>query len=457
ALILRFIAAALRDDPPVRALDQWRLGGDRRSPWLKKVKVGDEEYSVGDVIVVPIGKDEATGKTGPDLPDHPRDVPEDAMIADYFWFAKIISINFGEDNVHVQWFEHSSKTMLEDVSDARELFLTKICNNVGLKSIAGKVKAIQLPPNQPVLEPGLRTVFYYKFVYDKKEATFMDIPPLPVFDSPPDNCMCCAFQEQVAYDEFREIENGIVLKGVGYHIHDFVYIRSSDGPCKIGQITSIARPKRARDAVFSATVRRLGLFGSLSILPPGKFKDERELFMTDEKETVSTDDLIQVCYVAHGDILEDKAAWCQASPDHFYVRFYFPTLSPCSWGQCRQVAHEELLVCSYCLQEKIKEQHDWKQFASRSPLFILDPFAGVGALSQGLESAGGIKTTHAIEISPSAAFTFGKNSSDTVVYNQCANEMLRYTVKYHKGLLDATDQPKHLSEELVFLVSLTLA
>ncbi|EEB88257.1 hypothetical protein MPER_14006, partial [Moniliophthora perniciosa FA553] len=40
-----------------------------------------------------------------------------------------------------------------------------------------------------------------------------------------------------------------------------------------------------------------------------------------------------------------------------------------------------------------------------------------------------IKVTHAIEISPSAAKTYKNNSPDTIVYNQCINEMLKYTVK----------------------------
>ncbi|EIN08885.1 S-adenosyl-L-methionine-dependent methyltransferase, partial [Punctularia strigosozonata HHB-11173 SS5] len=44
-----------------------------------------------------------------------------------------------------------------------------------------------------------------------------------------------------------------------------------------------------------------------------------------------------------------------------------------------------------------------------------------------MQDAGLLKVTHAIEILPSACQTIRANSPQTIVYNQCANEMLRYT------------------------------
>jgi len=40
---------------------------------------------------------------------------------------------------HVHWFEHSSKTYLEEVSDSRELFMTQVCDDVPFGDILGKV------------------------------------------------------------------------------------------------------------------------------------------------------------------------------------------------------------------------------------------------------------------------------------------------------------------------------
>ena len=53
-------------------------------------------------------------------------------------FAKIIYIK--RDLVHVQWYEHASETLMGEVSDPQELFLTKICDNVAYQFVVGKVK-----------------------------------------------------------------------------------------------------------------------------------------------------------------------------------------------------------------------------------------------------------------------------------------------------------------------------
>jgi len=56
-------------------------------------------------------------------------------------FAKLISItdNLGRKMAHIHWFEHSSKTYLEEVSDPRELFMTQVCDDVPFADILGKV------------------------------------------------------------------------------------------------------------------------------------------------------------------------------------------------------------------------------------------------------------------------------------------------------------------------------
>lgn len=56
-------------------------------------------------------------------------------------FAKLISItdHLGKKMAHVHWFEHSSKTYLEELSDTRELFLTRVCDDVPFADVLGKV------------------------------------------------------------------------------------------------------------------------------------------------------------------------------------------------------------------------------------------------------------------------------------------------------------------------------
>ncbi|THH08718.1 hypothetical protein EW146_g8903 [Bondarzewia mesenterica] len=138
ALVVQFVRTALEDKKPIRSRPEWRR--KPRSPWLNTVRVGDAVYSIGDVVVVPIGEQ----RPAIELPNGPEDVPPTARIADYFWFGKIVFISGEYNTVHIRWFEHSSKTFLGEISDARELFLTHVCDTLDLQLIAGKVSVVHL-------------------------------------------------------------------------------------------------------------------------------------------------------------------------------------------------------------------------------------------------------------------------------------------------------------------------
>ncbi|THH07097.1 hypothetical protein EW146_g9422 [Bondarzewia mesenterica] len=133
--------------------------------------------------------------------------------------------------------------------------------------------------------------------------------------------------------------------------------------------------------------------------------------------------------------MPNYARWCTQSPDHFYVRFHFPDLKPISWALRKSLQHEDLYVCIPCFQARfahVMRLREYEKETGKKPLRIFDPFAGVGAFSLSLESVGGMQTTHAIEISPSAAITLKNNSPSTTVYNQCSNEVLRYAIRRHE-------------------------
>lgn len=40
--------------------------------------------------------------------------------------------------LHVQWFEHASKTVLQEISDPQELFLTELCDSVEISLVVDK-------------------------------------------------------------------------------------------------------------------------------------------------------------------------------------------------------------------------------------------------------------------------------------------------------------------------------
>lgn len=137
------------------------------------------------------------------------------------------------------------------------------------------------------------------------------------------------------------------------------------------------------------------------------------MFITNETIRVRIDDLLGVVFVPTVDSLQDVMKlqeWVSLSPDHFYLKYEFPSVRPAYWNQKRRVKWHEHNVCAPCWQDKLREVKGLKDFfkdKKRNPLKTLDLFGGVGAFSDSLsQGSGSLKITHAIEIMPSAAKTF---------------------------------------------------
>lgn len=134
------------------------------------------------------------------------------------------------------------------------------------------------------------------------------------------------------------------------------------------------------------------------------------MYLTNEEIMVSITDLIQVIFVFHIEAIPDLDEWLDESPDHFYFRYIFPSTETESWDDRQQIDCEEFEVCETCCMEKIAHRKLLKKYLSHveeHPLTVLDLFGGVGAFSLGLKGGfSGLKVTHAIEVSPSAARTF---------------------------------------------------
>ena len=54
-------------------------------------------------------------------------------------FGKIIFIDSYAKVAHLQYYQHSSQTMLQEISDPQELFLTETCGAIQLNSILSKI------------------------------------------------------------------------------------------------------------------------------------------------------------------------------------------------------------------------------------------------------------------------------------------------------------------------------
>lgn len=213
----------------------------------------------------------------------------------HFRFAKIIYIDPEHGTAHVQWFEHSARTVMEEVSDSHELFMTEICDMVDLSTIVGKVTVHSWvnKSGRPPLKAeeyyyrlaGLVSVscfsecaWFYRFHYDTHTACFRDPDSrhMALADDPPNNCPVCPLLAQRDRDEHgRQIHNGVSLHGIDYHVNDFVLYMSDHGPAHVGHILSVQHPRRPhRDSTILVTVQALGRVTSISSYPATKYRNE---------------------------------------------------------------------------------------------------------------------------------------------------------------------------------------
>jgi DNA (cytosine-5)-methyltransferase 1 len=134
------------------------------------------------------------------------------------------------------------------------------------------------------------------------------------------------------------------------------------------------------------------------------------LFFTDETEDIPLDNVLAPCYILHQDLIFSLDLWAALGAEYFYYRYHFSQCSPASWNERKRLAETAGVgckICAYALQERIAEALMFDEEVQTRKTRAFDIFAGAGAMSLGMENAtGGMKTTHAVEISPSAAQTF---------------------------------------------------
>ncbi|KAI0640019.1 S-adenosyl-L-methionine-dependent methyltransferase [Trametes polyzona] len=418
-----------------------------KDQYWKAVIIDGVRYEIGDCVIMRANRYHS--RDPPKLPEKLSDLPEHAIVADYFWFAKIIFINQQKKALHVQWFEHACKTYLKEISDPHELFLWPSCDDIDVKNVLGKATVHRKCPADQELGP---SEYICRFVYHEADGSFQDIDDkvssmLQAID-PPENCPTCNVQEQDAAQQIPNMVTATCLKygGYDYHPHDYVLYATLQGPACIGCIIQlpgcgIARP--AGPANAQVTLTPLGRMSSVFKTTPLPSQlgiiDERELFLTKQSIKIPAELLLRPCTVIHATDVQDLQLWLTLSPHNFYVRFELPSLdSP--WQQHVVLKRHHVLACDACLNQHNQEMQQLSSFpGTQKPLRTFDPFGGVGAFALAMEQVGVIKLTHAIEITPSAALTLRKNSPDTVVYNQCSNLVFQHAVKSHAGNLSADD------------------
>ena len=120
-------------------------------------------------------------------------------------------------------------------------------------------------------------------------------------------------------------------------------------------------------------------------------------------------DVLAPCYVLHHNLIFDMELWAALCPSYFYYKYRFPRCHPASWNS-RELLEEGAgfgcETCAFVLQDRLAEVVSFNEEVDVHKLRAFDVFSGAGGMSLGMESAGGMKTTHGVEIAPSAARTF---------------------------------------------------
>ncbi|KAG6831962.1 hypothetical protein H0H87_003297 [Tephrocybe sp. NHM501043] len=341
------------------------------------------------------------------------------------------------------------KTTLDQLGHPQELFWNDICEDkVPWGAVVAKIKVhegSEVPENPHD--------YYVKFVYDENQATYTSIKEehrkAVASSIPPFNCTICPLLEQMKQEEDENqlrnekgVMDGVAFRGQKYHFEEFVLYHAEDGPAYIGYIIGI---RYIANKKFSSQVdlRRVGRISSLgSVLPADEVRDERHLYLTEERVTVTVKDLIRTCHVFPHESFrssEHLQWWLKLSPYHFYIKWSFPTMDVHLWKDRKRerVRASQMAVCTPCTRSVIDELKDIEEFfkdAERRPLRTLDIFGGVGSFSMGLrEGSGCLQITDVVELSPSAAKTVKRNFPNVAVHNRCANEVLRYAIKEKLG------------------------
>ncbi|KAL0951895.1 hypothetical protein HGRIS_008552 [Hohenbuehelia grisea] len=454
----------------------WFVG---KGPFLEKIKLRGEVYAVGDVVLM--RRAEYRNREPPLLPKI-EEVTDADHVWKYYWFAKIVCLNSRDFKVHAQWFEHSSGTAMEELGHSQQLYLNEICDSSHMRCIIEKVN-VHFDPKGDI--PPLD--FFYRSSYNHSTGAYEDIDKqrmaLAKLQRPPDNCPACLLDGQRRQDLVKEpiylpdehgrpkgekVPDGVAFRGQTFHRYDYVLVRfipddvhprtasgkAPTGPARIAQIIEVQLepPKTDYSWQEQVRVRWLGRIAELgNVLPDGYMRDERHLYLTREAGTVKVSDLIRVCHVLPYEDSSDFAEYLQLSPDHFYCKFTFQSLKVEDWEKRAELAHDQVRQCQLCCEKMLERLQKLQQFLkakARRPIRALDLFGGVGAFALSIAEGAGkglVDVTHAVEISPSAAKTFRRNSPTTTVYNQCANVILRYCIKANMNL--PSERPKQIHDQ----------
>ncbi|CAG8512544.1 12197_t:CDS:10 [Ambispora leptoticha] len=461
-----------------------KIGAEHGLTYYSSVRIDDEIISVGDIVYV--RNDESNEP----------------------WFAKVIYMfNDPEEGkmFHSRFFSRGRETILKELAGAHELFLLDQCADNPLASIMKKANVKRVDTSETLSKEERDNLneknesndsYYYRFWYDEERPAFIDArlkEPANDIKNLLDYCYACEhhwakkLNKKARWISPEDTANGIVYKGVEYHLHDFVYlipdVSHQASPYEIAQIVEIfdndatpsgilnyfkkkkiiKRPENDDEndaddqtANIKLTVRHLVRYDDLleskyskksltnetnstesstnaEIYEKKEIKDTRKLVFTSEKTLISVDKLEGVCWVEHSDTIYDFDAY-KDERDTFYVKDQMNKPGR-KHLDLQEIDKTEIHLCQICLEKRQNHKTELVEFMqfiqNGHTLRAMDIFSGCGGITVGMEKTGVVDTRWAIEFAPSAALTFKKNHPQATTYNQCANLLLERAIAQH--------------------------
>ncbi|KAI4528179.1 S-adenosyl-L-methionine-dependent methyltransferase [Schizophyllum commune Loenen D] len=429
--------------------------------FFQSIYMDRARYSVGDCVAIAPGADE----------DKVREQNAASMasqtpnrLANDSWcvFGIIRAIRKdergGEYQVHVQWFTHGSKMILQELAHSRGLFLLEHCDDILAPTIKQKIEVDLWTRGEERADDKAPDGQHYHcaHVFDPEKTSFTTAPSekdlAQLYEAYPAGMRCpsCCLKEGDTERERLENRwrNVLLSLGRGLPLGETVYlapVRQYDNFYRIGLITAI----RGKGRTLSVSLQIFARHCQQTQLPShisasGLESDNRCLIIGDRDDEVVNATIGQKTLVVHGKcyvkVLHAQSAvdkWVQED-DHFYVGYRLQK------GKLVRLSPSQFHACPECMKLREADLADIRRLQDRhgvnGKLRGLELFAGGGGLGKGMEMSGFVDTALAVDYEPAAVDTYKKNHPHTTVLCADSNKVLK-AVRGDKSVRDEYNKP----------------
>ncbi|XP_076952096.1 DNA (cytosine-5)-methyltransferase 1B-like [Bidens hawaiensis] len=382
--------------------------------------------------------------------------------------------------VHGRLMLRGCETVLGNIANERELFLTNDCMDLELDDVIKSVTVeIRIPlwghehrkananfdkmdraKAEDRKNNGLPVEYYCKSLYWPQKGAFFSLQTnkLGLGDGTCYSCKVMDDEKKTEVFEVNESKTGFTYMGTEYGVNDFVYVgphyfdsdERGNGThksgrnvglkayvvCQLVQIESSKGAKRVDPESFTVQVRRFYRPEDLSADKAYR-SDIQEVYYSEETHKLSVSALEGKCEVRRKNEL--------TSFDSTYIvdhLFFCERLCDLNKGSLKQLPAniklsplKENFVNEAAIRKRkgkgkegesdIDMTDSLQASAPKNRLATLDIFAGCGGLSEGLQKAGASVTKWAIEYEEPAGDAFKLNHPDALAFVHNCNVILR--------------------------------